>query len=119
MSSPYSTITGFGSYVPERILTNKDLEKFVETSNDWILKKVGIEKRHIIGENETLDDMAINAAKKALEDANRKPEDIDHIIVATNTQPYLFPNLGSTIQNRLGAIKATAPNLQGVVLVQT
>nr|HPM42377.1 3-oxoacyl-ACP synthase [Candidatus Omnitrophota bacterium] len=82
-------IIGLGEYLPERILTNKDLEKMVDTTDEWITERTGIKERRLAREDEATSDMASEAAKRALVDAKLKPEDIDLIIVATIT-PDMF-----------------------------
>ena len=79
----YSRISGTGSYLPEHVLSNQDLERMVDTSDEWITERTGIKKRHIVGEGETTCDLAEAAARRALEMAGRSAEDIDLIIVAT------------------------------------
>lgn len=96
-----SRIAGSGHYLPKKILTNYDLEKIVETSHDWIVQRTGIHQRHIAEENEKTSDMAIAAAREALENANLKPEDIDGVIVATATADRAFPSVGVAVQNAL------------------
>ncbi|WP_163651991.1 beta-ketoacyl-ACP synthase III [Listeria sp. PSOL-1] len=104
-------ILGVGKYVPERVLTNFDLEKMIDTSDEWIRTRTGIQERRIAKENEYTHDMAYEAAKRAIEDANLTPEDIDLFIVATVTQEATFPSVGNIIQNRLGAKNAAAMDL--------
>ncbi len=98
-----SKIIGIGSYLPERILTNKDLEKMVETSDEWITTRTGIEERRIAREDEYCSDIGAEAAKKALQDANMSIDEIDCIIVATISPDYLFPSTASLIQKKLKA----------------
>lgn len=106
-SSPLSaSIVGTGSYVPEKILKNADLERMVETSDEWIVTRTGIRERRIAAENETTSDMAANAARAALENANVSPEDVDMIIVATITPDMFFPSTACFVQTRIGAFKA-------------
>lgn len=80
----YSRITGTGSYLPEKILTNKDLEKMVDTTDEWIFERTGIRERHVV-ETESASDLAEHAARRALEMAGKRPEDVDLIIVGTST----------------------------------
>ena len=96
-------IVGLGHYVPERVLSNSDLEKMVETSNEWIVERTGISQRRIVAPDQTLADLAENAARAALRSANLEIEQIDLIIVATCTPEWLFPSTSATLQNRLGA----------------
>lgn len=98
----YSRIAGTGKYLPERVLTNFDLEKMVETSDEWIRTRTGIERRHIAGENETTSDLAYKAALAALESAALDPQDIDVIVVGTTTPDLIFPNVGVLVQEKLG-----------------
>jgi 3-oxoacyl-[acyl-carrier-protein] synthase-3 len=95
-------IIGTGAYAPKRILTNADLEKMVDTSDAWIQQRSGIRERHIVDESEATSDLAVNAARQALERANVLPEDIDFIVVGTTTPDMFFPTIGNIVQNRLG-----------------
>ncbi len=104
-------IVGTGSAVPEKILTNFDLEKMVDTSDEWIRVRTGIERRHIADDKTTSATMAFEAAQKALKDAGIKPEAIDHILIATVTPDMPFPATGCIVQERLGATKAAAMDL--------
>jgi 3-oxoacyl-[acyl-carrier-protein] synthase-3 len=101
-------ILGIGTYVPEKIMTNFDLEKIVDTSDAWIQKMTGIKERRIAAENEATSDLAYNAAVKALESSNTKAEDIDLIVVATMTPDYFTPSVSAILQKRLGAHHAAA-----------
>lgn len=98
----YAKIVATGSYLPTKILTNKDLEKMVETSDEWIIERTGIRERHIIADNETTSDMAYHAALSALSQANMQPDEIDLIIVATSTPDSVFPSTACILQNKLG-----------------
>ena len=104
-------ISGTGSYVPDEILTNDDLSKMVETSHEWIVSRTGIEERRIAPKNMASSDLCTEAAKRALEDANLKAEDIDLIIVATVTPDYSFPSTACIVQKNIGASKAAAFDL--------
>ncbi|MBL7157330.1 MAG: ketoacyl-ACP synthase III [Candidatus Omnitrophica bacterium] len=95
-------VIGLGKYLPENRLTNKDLEKIVDTTDEWIRARTGIKERRIAGDGEATSDMAVSAAKKALEDARLKPKDIDLIIVATITPDMFFPSTACVVQNKLG-----------------
>jgi 3-oxoacyl-[acyl-carrier-protein] synthase-3 len=106
-----SRIVGTGSYVPEKIFTNKDFEKWVETTDQWILERTGIRERRIAQEKEACSDLALPAARKALEDAKIDPMDLDLILVATTTPDMLFPSTACLIQDRLGARKAVGFDL--------
>lgn len=97
----YTTINGTGSYVPERFLTNDDLAKIVDTSDEWISSRTGIKKRHIVTDEYTID-LAEHAAKRALEASTVNKEDIDLVIVATVTPDNFFPGVSQLLQKRLG-----------------
>ena len=101
MSKKYSRIISTGSYLPEKILTNYDLEKMVDTSHDWIFERTGINQRHIADENESTVDMAYEASLKSIEKSNINAEDIDMIIVATTTPERAFPSTAVLLQNKL------------------
>jgi 3-oxoacyl-[acyl-carrier-protein] synthase-3 len=102
------SVAGVGSYVPSRILTNADLEKMVETSDEWIFTRTGIRERRIAAEGEFTSDMATAASRKAMEMAGVTPEQIDLIIVATITPDMPFPNTACLVQRKLGAKRAAA-----------
>ena len=104
-------IIGIGSFVPEKILTNKDLEKIVDTNDEWISERTGIKVRHIVAEGENTSDIAAKAAEKALIDAGLTADDIDLIVVATATPDMLFPSTACLVQNKLKAGKAAAYDL--------
>lgn len=104
-------IIGTGHYVPEKIVTNKDLEKIVDTSDEWIRTRTGIEERRIARDNEDTSDMALEASKKALENAGINGEDIDLILVATVTPDTSFPSVSCILQDKLGARKAAAMDI--------
>tara|TARA_R110001606_G_scaffold395664_2_gene568471 strand:- start:83882 stop:84847 length:966 start_codon:yes stop_codon:yes gene_type:complete len=97
----YSRIAGTGSYLPEKELSNHDLEKMVETSDQWIQDRTGIKKRHIVADDETTTDLAFFAAEKAIEAAGISNDDIDLIIVATTTPTRIFPSTASLVQEKL------------------
>jgi 3-oxoacyl-[acyl-carrier-protein] synthase-3 len=99
----YSRIVGTGSYLPERVVTNKDLEKLVETSDEWIQSRTGIRERHIAAEGETTGDLAFNAATRALEAAGVKASELDLIVLGTTTPDIIFPSTACLLQHRLGA----------------
>jgi 3-oxoacyl-[acyl-carrier-protein] synthase-3 len=101
--SKYARITGWGMHVPERVLTNFDLEKMVDTSDEWIRTRTGIRERHICGPGETCSTMSLAAARKALEVARLSPSDLDLIIVATSSPDYWVPSVASMVQDQLGA----------------
>jgi 3-oxoacyl-[acyl-carrier-protein] synthase-3 len=98
----YSRIAGTGSYLPEKILTNADLERLVDTSDEWIRSRTGIKQRHVAAEGETTTDLAEHAARRALADAGVTAQDIDLICVGTTTPDLVFPNVGTLLQDRLG-----------------
>ena len=98
----FTEIKGTGSYVPSKVLTNHDLEKIVDTNDEWIYTRTGIKERHIVTDEYTVD-LAEKAARKALEDANVAIEEIDLIVVATVTPDYAFPGVSNLLQARLGA----------------
>ena len=101
-------IAGLGHYLPERILTNADLERMVETSDQWIRDRTGIEERHVARDDETSSSLGLHAARMALDHANIDPADIDLVIAATTTPDGLFPSVASLIQDKLGARNAGA-----------
>jgi len=98
----YSKILGTGSYLPEKILTNADMEKIVETSHEWIVERTGIHRRHIAAEHETSLTMAEKAAREAMAAAGLEPTDIGMIIIATTTPEKMFPSTACHLQERLG-----------------
>ena len=104
-------ITGSGKYIPERKITNFDLEKMVDTTNDWIISRSGIEERYFVSEKEATSDMAIKAIEQALQSSNTKPEELDMIIVGTYTPDHMFPSTACIIQGRIGAVNAWAWDL--------
>jgi 3-oxoacyl-[acyl-carrier-protein] synthase-3 len=101
-------IVGMGSYAPEKLLTNFDLEKIVDTSDEWIRERTGIERRHILGDDKATSDTASEAARRAMEDAGVGPEDIDVMIVGTATPDMFFPSTACLVQKNLGLSKAAA-----------
>ena len=98
----YSRIIGTGRYLPEKILTNFDLEKMVDTSDEWIRTRTGIERRHIAADGETTSDLAYRASVAAIEKAGISPADIDLIVVGTTTPDLIFPNVACLLQEKLG-----------------
>ncbi|WP_009962358.1 beta-ketoacyl-ACP synthase III [Verrucomicrobium spinosum] len=100
------SIIGTGSYMPARVLTNHDLEKLVETSDEWITTRTGIKERRIAAPDETTSDMASEAARRALHTAGVKPEEVDLIIVATVTPDMFFPSTACFVQKKIGATNA-------------
>jgi 3-oxoacyl-[acyl-carrier-protein] synthase-3 len=98
----YSRIAGTGSHLPEKVLTNFDLEKMVDTSDEWIRTRTGVERRRIAAEGETTVDLAEKAARRALEAAGVTPAEVDFIAFGTTTPDLVFPNCGTLLQQRLG-----------------
>ena len=101
-------IIGVGEYLPKKILTNSDLEKMVDTSDEWITTRTGIKTRHLVSEQEASSDLAVNAAKQALKEAKVQPVDLELIIVATITPDMQFPSTACFVQHSLGASKAAS-----------
>lgn len=110
----YARITGTGSYLPERIMTNADLEKIVDTTDQWIRERTGITQRHIAADDEFTVDLAEKAARNALQMAGRTPADIDLIIVATTTPDRVFPSTACLLQQRLDIHGCCAFDVQAV-----
>jgi 3-oxoacyl-[acyl-carrier-protein] synthase-3 len=106
------SITGVGSYVPEKILTNADLEKMVETTDEWITTRTGIKERRIAAANEFTSDLAAKAAERAMKQASVTADQIDLIIVATLTPDMLFPSTAALVQRKLGAMRAAAFDME-------
>jgi 3-oxoacyl-[acyl-carrier-protein] synthase-3 len=104
-------IVGTGAYLPPNIITNKDLEKMVDTTDEWIKSRSGIEERRVTGPDMATSDMAVEAAKKALVDAGVGPEEIELIIMATVTPDNAYPSAACTVQQKLGAVNAAAFDL--------
>ena len=102
------TITGTGMYVPERVLTNHDLEQLVDTSDDWIVERTGIRERRIAAPDQASSDLALIACQRALEMAKVDAKDVDQIILATTTPDRILPSCACTLQQKLGATKAAA-----------
>ena len=96
-------ISALGTYVPPRVLSNADLEKMVETSNEWILERTGIRERHIVDKGVATSDLATEAAKKALAVRGLAPADVEAILVATVTPDMFFPSTACLVQHKLGA----------------
>lgn len=112
MKKRYASLVSVGAYVPERVLTNADFEKMVDTTDEWILKRTGIKTRHIAAENQAASDLALEAAKKALDRAGMKPGDLDMIIVASISGDYLFmPSTACILAHKLGVKNIAAYDL--------
>ncbi|MBO7108349.1 MAG: ketoacyl-ACP synthase III [Verrucomicrobia bacterium] len=105
-------IAGTGSYVPERVVTNADFEKIVDTSDAWIVERTGIRERRFAAENEFTSDMATAAARKAIKNAGITAEDVDLIIVASVSPDNIFPSTAARVQNNLGAVNAIGFDLE-------
>jgi 3-oxoacyl-[acyl-carrier-protein] synthase-3 len=110
----YSRIAGTGSYLPEKILTNKDLETMVDTTDEWIFTRTGIRERHLAAEGEFTSDMAFEAAKNAIISAGITVSDIDLIVVATTTPDKVFPSVATILQRKLGVSGCPAFDIQAV-----
>lgn len=108
----YSRIVGTGRYLPERIMTNFDLEKIVDTTDEWIRTRTGVERRHVVAEDQTTSDMCVEAAKIAIEDAGIDVSDIDLVITGTTSPDLIFPNISTLIQHRLGIPPCPAFSLE-------
>ncbi|MEK7284357.1 MAG: 3-oxoacyl-ACP synthase, partial [Chloroflexota bacterium] len=106
MPSENAVITGWGFYVPPKVLTNADLEKMVGTTDAWIVERTGIRERRIVGDDEATVSMATKAARHALERAGRSGRDLDAIIVATTTPDHFLPTAAALVQEALGASRA-------------
>jgi len=110
----YSRITGTGSYLPAKVLTNKDLESIVDTTDEWIFGRTGIRERHIAADGEFTSDLALHACRAALAAAGRKPEDVDLIVLATSTPDMVFPSSACLLQAKLGVKRGAAFDVQAV-----
>jgi len=108
MSDRKVGIIGLGKYLPENRLTNKDLEKIVDTTDEWIVTRTGIKERRVASDGEATSDMAVSAARKAIKDAKLEPEDIELIIVATITPDMFFPSTACLVQTKIGINHAPA-----------
>ena len=110
----FSRITGTGSYLPERLVTNRELESLVETSDQWIVERTGIRERHIAADGEFTSDLAAHACRAALAAAGRTPADVDLVIVATSTPDMVFPSSACLLQAKLGVSRGAAFDVQAV-----
>ncbi len=111
MPDPRIGLLGLGAYLPERIMTNDDWAKYVDTSDEWIVERTGIRRRRFAADHESTADLAVNAAKVAITDAGLRPEDIDEIIVASDTPEVYSPDTASFLQARLGTGEITSYDL--------
>ena len=111
MSQTYASLVGWGHYAPERVLTNDDLAEFVDTSDEWIRSRSGIERRHFVAEDQATSDLCVEAGKMALDRADLAPEAVDLVLVATSSPDYLTPPTSSQVQHRLGCANAGAMTL--------
>lgn len=109
-----SVVTGVGGYLPEKVVTNADLSKIVDTSDEWIRERTGIHERRKAAEDEASSDLAVAAARRALDAAGRKPEDVDLIVVATTTPDLTFPATAAIVQRKLGCPVGVAFDVQAV-----
>jgi 3-oxoacyl-[acyl-carrier-protein] synthase-3 len=107
-----ATITGWGKYLPPNVMTNKDLEQIVDTTDEWIQKRTGIKQRRIADEDTATSDLALEASQEALKKANLDPKDLDLIIVSTVTPDMVFPATACIIQDKIGADNAAAFDLE-------
>ncbi len=110
----YARIVGTGGYLPDKILTNRDLEKLVQTSDDWIVSRTGIRERHIAEENQTASDLGLEASRKALDAAGITADQLGLIIVATTTPDMIFPSTACILQAKLGSRGCPAFDIQAV-----
>jgi 3-oxoacyl-[acyl-carrier-protein] synthase III len=110
----YARIVGTGSYLPAKIVTNRDLEKTVDTSDEWIYSRTGIRQRHVAADDERSSDLALHASRKAIEAAGITPQDIGLVIVATTTPDMIFPSTACILQDKLGIKNCPAFDVQAV-----
>ena len=110
----FSNIIGVGSYLPKNLLSNKDLEKSLDTTDEWITSRTGIKERHIVGPNEHTTDLAFEAARNAINNASINAKEIDLIIVATTTPDKIFPSTACNVQTKLGIKNCPAFDVQAV-----
>ncbi|MEQ1780116.1 MAG: beta-ketoacyl-ACP synthase III [Hyphomonadaceae bacterium] len=114
MTEFVSVVRGVGGYLPEKVLTNEDIAKMVDTTDEWITARTGIRKRHIAADGEHTSDLGAKAAQKALDAAGLTPDDIDLIVMATATPDYTFPATATIVQHKLGITRGAAFDLQAV-----
>jgi 3-oxoacyl-[acyl-carrier-protein] synthase III len=110
----YAKIIGTGSYLPERVVTNRDLESRIDTTDEWIVSRTGIEARHVAADGEMTSDLALHAARRAMESAGVGPDEIDLIVVATTTPDMIFPSTACLLQSKLGVKQGAAFDVQAV-----
>jgi 3-oxoacyl-[acyl-carrier-protein] synthase-3 len=114
VTASYSRIAGTGGYLPAKVLSNRDLERMVDTTDEWIYSRTGIRQRHIAADDEKTSDLALHASRRALEAAGVAPADLDLIIVATTTPDMVFPSTACILQAKLGAKNCPAFDVQAV-----
>ncbi|HEY0600227.1 beta-ketoacyl-ACP synthase III [Brevundimonas sp.] len=114
MSVIRSAVTGVGSFLPEQVVTNADLAKIVDTSDEWIVERTGIRQRHKARDDQPTSDLAVEASKRALRDAGRSAADVDLIVVATTTPDMTFPSVASIVQRKMGVPTCIAFDVQAV-----
>jgi len=114
VSAHVSVVRSVGGYLPARVLTNDDLGRMVQTSDDWIVERTGIRRRHIAADGETTSDLAVQASRRALEAAGLEPSDIDLIVLATATPDYTFPSTATVVQGALGITHGAAFDIHAV-----
>ena len=112
-SLPFSVVRGCGGYLPDRVISNHEFAKTLETSHEWIVERTGIHQRHFVAQGQTTTDLAYEAAQKALASARISPQDLDLIVVATITPERTFPSTAALLQGRLGNTKALAFDVAG------
>jgi 3-oxoacyl-[acyl-carrier-protein] synthase III len=110
----FAKLIATGSYLPEKVVTNRDLESMVDTTDEWIRTRSGIEQRYIAGDDEVTSDLAVNASRRALANANLSIDAIDLIVVATTTPDVIFPSTACIVQDKLSAKNAAAFDIQAV-----
>lgn len=110
----HSRITGTGSYLPDQVLSNRDLEKLVDTTDAWIFERTGIRQRHIAADHQSASDLALRACREAMQAAAVAPQDIDLIVVATSTPDMIFPSTACLLQAKLGITRGAAFDIQAV-----
>ena len=110
----YSRIAGTGSYLPKRVVTNRELEDRIDTSDDWIVSRTGIQARHVAADDELTSDLAVHAARAAMASAGITADDVDLIIVATTTPDMVFPSTACLVQAKLGVTRGAAFDVQAV-----